>query len=216
QSIVDIAHKVGIESPIDPVPSMIYGVSDMRVYEMVSAFGTFANKGVNIQPIFVTRIEDKNGNLLSTFMPRLEEAINDQTAYLMLNAMKEATNSGTAIRLRTYFQFEAEIASKTGTTQNHSDGWFMGIVPNLVTGIWVGAEDRSVHFDELSLGSGSNMALPIWGHYMSKVYADSILNITQKDTFEVPEYLGVEVDCDAYERNTYDTPVDYSPVEIGY
>jgi penicillin-binding protein 1A len=199
QPIANIAYKMGIKSYIDPVPPMIFGTSDMSVEEMVGAYATFANKGIHTTPLYVTRIEDKNGNLLATFQPERIESISEKTAYLMLNLMEGAINFGTAARLRYKYNFTAQIAGKTGTTQNHSDGWFMGITPKLVTGIWVGAEDRSVHFDYLAMGSGTNMALPIWAHYMEKVYADSLSGITQEDIFEEPADFDIILDCDKYE-----------------
>ena len=198
--IEDIVKKVGIESEIMPVPSIIFGVSDVSLYEMVGAFNTFSNKGVYIQPIFVTRIEDKNGNVLATFQPSQREALSEKTAYLMVNLLEGVVNGGTAYRLRTIYRFTAEIGGKTGTTQNQSDGWFMGITPKLTGGIWVGGEDRSVHFDELALGSGTNMALPIWAIYMNKVYNDSTLNITQEDRFEAPPNFNINLDCDVNEN----------------
>ncbi len=199
--IADIAYKMGIKSYIDPVPPMIYGTSDMSVEEMVGAYATFANKGIHTDPLYVTRIEDKNGNLLATFQPERVESISEQTAFLMLNLMEGVINFGTAVRLRYRYNFTAQIAGKTGTTQNHSDGWFIGITPKLISGIWVGAEDRAVHFDELAMGSGTNMALPIWAHYMEKVYADSSLGITQEDVFEEPPDFNIVIDCDKYETD---------------
>jgi penicillin-binding protein 1A len=184
--IADIAHKMGITSYIDPVPSMIYGTSDMSVAEMVSSYATFANKGMHTNPVYVTRIEDKNGNLLAEFQPERTEAINEQTAYLMLNLMEGVTNFGTAVRLRYRYNFTAEIAAKTGTTQNHSDGWMIGIAPKLVAGGWVGAEDRSVHFNNMTMGQGATMALPIYAEFMKRIYADKSLGITQQDVFEMP------------------------------
>jgi penicillin-binding protein 1A len=184
--IADIAHKMGITSYIDPVPSMIYGTSDMTVAEMVSSYATFANKGVHTQPVYITRIEDKNGNILAEFLPERFESINEQTAYLMLNLMEGVTNFGTAVRLRYKYGFTAQIAAKTGTTQNHSDGWMIGVAPKLVAGGWVGAEDRSVHFDRMDMGQGATMALPIYALFMQKVYADNSLGIAQTDVFEAP------------------------------
>ncbi len=186
QPIADIAHKMGITSYIDPVPSMIYGTSDMTVAEMVSAYATFANKGMHTNPLYVLKIEDKNGNVLTEFQPERTEAINEQTAYLMLNLMEGVTNFGTAVRLRYRYKFTAQIAAKTGTTQNHSDGWMIGITPKLVAGGWVGAEDRSVHFNSMSMGQGASMALPIYAEFMKRVYADKSLGITQEDVFEMP------------------------------
>jgi len=216
QPIADIAYKMGIESYIDPVPSMIYGTSDMSVAEMVGAYTTFANKGVHINPLYVTRIEDKFGNVLGTFLPETHEAISEETAFLMLSLMEGVTRFGTAARLRFKYQFTAELAGKTGTTNNNSDGWYMGIAPKLVTGIWVGAEDRGVHFDGTDMGSGTNMALPIWAEFMKKVYADStVLGLTEDDKFEKPEGFKISLDCnikanynDLEGEEDYDTPGD--------
>lgn len=193
--IADIAHKMGITSYIDPVPSMIFGTSDMSVAEMVSSYATFANKGMHTKPVYVTRIEDKNGNLLIEVQPERIEAINEQTAYLMLNLLEGVTNFGTAVRLRYRYNFTAQIAAKTGTTQNHSDGWMIGITPKLVAGTWVGAEDRSVHFDYLSMGQGATMALPIYAEFMKRVYADKSLGITQEDLFEIPPGMSPLLNC---------------------
>jgi penicillin-binding protein 1A len=195
QPIADIAYKMGIESYIDPVPSMIYGTSDMSVEEMVGAYATFANKGVHTKPLYIRRIEDKNGNVLARFEPVHREAISEKTAYLMLNLMEGAARFGTASRLRYRYNFTAQIAGKTGTTNNNSDGWFMGLTPELVSGAWVGAEDRSVHFKSTAMGSGSNMALPIWAEYMERVYADSSLGIFQSDSFAAPEQFSINLDC---------------------
>ncbi len=199
QSVVKIARKMGVTSFLDPVPAIVLGSSDISLYEMVGAMNTFANKGVHIKPIFITRIEDKNGNVIENFVPEQNEAMSEETAYLMLELMKGVVDYGTGIRLKLKYGFENPIAGKTGTTNNHSDGWFMGITPELTTGIWVGCEDRSAHFRSLSLGQGANMALPIWAIYMQKVYADSTINLSMDD-FEPPlEPLSVEIDCDKYE-----------------
>lgn len=195
QAIADIAYKMGIQSFIDPVPSMIYGPSDMSVEEMVGSYTTFANGGIHISPLYVTRIEDKYGNLLATFMPETWESISEETAYLMLNLMEGVKEYGTASRLRWTYNMTATIAAKTGTTNNNSDGWFMGITPKLVAGGWVGAEDRSVHFKSTTMGGGSNAVLPIWAEFMLQVYADSTLGITQEDEFIVPEGMSAKIDC---------------------
>ncbi|MBN2275628.1 MAG: transglycosylase domain-containing protein [Bacteroidales bacterium] len=202
--IADIAHKMGITSYIDPVPSMIYGTSDISVAEMVSSYATFANKGEHTKPVYVIRIEDKNGNVLTEFKPERVESINEKTAFLMLDLMQGVADFGTAIRLRYRYNFTAQIAAKTGTTQNHSDGWFIGITPKLVAGCWVGAEDRSVHFDEMSMGQGATMALPIWAIFMQKVYADTTLNISQEDTFEVPADMPSIQNCEEYAEKSTD------------
>ncbi len=207
--IADIAHKMGINSYIDPVNSIIYGPSDMRVSEMVGAYATMGNKGVHTKPLFVTRIEDKNGNVLATFIPERKESISEKTAYLMLNLMQGVTEYGTAARLRYKYEFTAEIAGKTGTTNKNSDGWFIGITPQLVTGIWVGAEDRSVHFRTTRMGSGTNMALPIWAEYMKKVYEDTELGITQEDTFDAPLGFDVNLNCKEELEENYNDGIDF-------
>ncbi len=193
--IAEIAHKMGITSYIDPVPSMIYGTSDMSVAEMVSSYATFANKGMHTNPVYIMSIADKNGNVLAEFQPERTEAISEQTAYLMLNLMEGVTNFGTAYRLRYRYHFTAPIAAKTGTTQNHSDGWMIGITPKLVAGGWVGAEDRSVHFDYMSMGQGATMALPIYALFMEKVYADKSLGISQTDDFQMPPGMAPIPNC---------------------
>jgi len=200
EAVVKIARNMGVKSFLDPVPSLVLGSSDLTLYEMVGAMNTFTNKGVYIEPIMITRIEDKSGNVLETFFPQQHEAMSEETAYLMLDLMKGVVNFGTGVRLRSKYQFENPIAGKTGTTNNHSDGWFMGLTPDLTTGVWVGCEDRAAHFRSLNLGQGANMALPIWALYMKKVYADSSLDIS-KDDFEAPlTPLSVEIDCDKYDR----------------
>ena len=194
QSVIKVARKMGIVSPIDPVPSICLGTCDLSLYEMVGAMNTFANKGVYIQPIFVTRIEDKNGNILRGFVPRQEEAMSAETAYQMITLMKGVVESGTGIRLRYRYKLMNPIAGKTGTTQNNSDGWFMGLTPDLVTGVWVGAEDRSVHFRSTNLGQGANMALPIWALYMQRIYSDPDIRLTKAD-FEKPHNFNFNFDC---------------------
>jgi penicillin-binding protein 1A len=200
QAVVKIARNMGVTSFLDPVPSLVLGSSDLSLYEMVGAMNTFVNKGVYIEPIMITRIEDKSGNVLETFIPKQHEAMSEETAYLMIDLMKGVVDFGTGVRLRGKYQLEYPIAGKTGTTNNHSDGWFMGLTPDLVSGVWVGCEDRSAHFRSLNLGQGANMALPIWAIYMKKVYSDASLNISKGD-FEAPlEPLSVEIECDKYER----------------
>ena len=174
---------------------------------MVGAYGTFVNQGIHIKPLLVSRIEDKYGNVLANFIPNTHEAINEQTAFLMLTLMKGVTEFGTATRIRyAPYEFTAELAGKTGTTNDHADGWFMGVAPKLVTGIWVGAEERSVHFNSLSKGSGSNMALPIFGHFMLDVYSDSTLGITQGDEFVKPLGIELNIDCNKQEQENRQDP----------
>lgn len=200
QAVVKIAQNMGVKSYMDPVPSLVLGSSDLTLYEMVGAMNTFPNKGVYIEPIFITRIEDKSGNVIESFIPEQHEAMSEETAYLMLDLLKGVVESGTGMRLRGKYKFDNPVAGKTGTTNNHSDGWFMGIVPQLTTGVWVGCEDRAAHFRSLNLGQGANMALPIWALYMRKVLDDRSLGFTMGD-FEKPIFpLTVETDCDKYEK----------------
>lgn len=200
QDVIRIARKMGVTSDIPPVYSIALGSADLTLYEMTGAMSTFANKGVYIEPIFITRIEDKNGNILESFVPKQQEAISEETAYMMIQLMKGVVEIGTGIRLRFKYGYDNPIAGKTGTSQNQSDGWFMGITPDLVSGIWVGCEDRSAHFRTLELGQGANVALPIWAIYMKKVYADLSLSITKRD-FDLPSKpVNIEFDCDKYKE----------------
>ncbi len=201
QAVVDMIKKMGVKSKVDPVPSVIYGTSDIRLSEMVGAFNTFPGKGIFVEPIYITRIEDRMGTEIGSFQPVKTESISEKTAYLMTQLLGNVVNRGTAGRLRWVFNLTAEMGGKTGTTQNQSDGWYMGITPKLTAGVWVGAEDRSVHFDYLGKGSGSYMALPIYGYFMQKVYADSTLNISQEDHFEKPEGFNMVLDCPDVEKN---------------
>ena len=196
QPLVDFIHSMGIKSHMDPVPALCLGVPDFDLYELTSAYCNFANKGVHIEPVIVTRIEDRYGNVISVFHPKKKEAINEITAYMMLNMLEAVVDHGTGIRIRVKYRFTCEMGGKTGTTQNHSDGWFMGVTPNLVTGIWAGGEDRDIHFDNISLGQGANMALPTFAIYMQKVYADENTGITPEDAFDRPVNFNINMDCD--------------------
>jgi len=200
QAVVQIARKMGVTSPIDEVPAICLGATDLTVYEMTGANSTYVNKGVYVEPIFVTRIEDKNGNIIETFIPKTQEAMNEETAYLMIELMKGVVESGTSVRLRYKYGLQNPIAGKTGTTQNNSDGWFIGLTPELVTGVWVGGEDRSIHFRTITFGQGAHMALPIWAIYMKKIYADKKLKITQGDFEKPTNELKVETDCNKFEQ----------------
>ena len=204
EPVVALAHEMGIKSYIPAVPSICLGVADLSLYEMVGAYGVFANKGVWSQPIFVTRIEDKYGNVISTFTPKKNDAISDKTAFLMLNMLENVVNHGTSMRLRFRYGFRNMIAAKTGTTNNNSDGWFIGIVPHLVTGVWTGGEDRSIRFRGIRQGQGATMALPTWAYYMQRVYADkSNLGYKAEDVFEKPEGFQMPpVWCNDKEDNT--------------
>lgn len=196
QALADMCHRMGIHSYLDPVYPLCLGSADVSPFEMVGAFATFANKGVHIEPFFVTKIEDSKGNIISTFVPESREAISSETAYLMLNLMQGVVNHGTARRLRTLYIPEGQIAGKTGTSNSQSDGWFMGTAPKLAGGVWVGGEDRSIHFSSLALGGGSNMALPVWGIFMQKVINDSRLNVSKNDVFEKPVNITSDFNCD--------------------
>jgi penicillin-binding protein 1A len=202
QPIVNIMKKMGIKSKIDPVPSLILGTSDITLYEMTAAYCTFANKGVYTQPLIVSRIEDRYGNVLATFRSDREEAISEETAYLMLNLLEGVVQGGTAGRLRFRYNLYNELGGKTGTTDNQSDGWFIGLAPALVSGGWVGGEVRSIHFGGIAMGQGATMALPIFGLYMQKVYADSVKLGIGKERFQHPLHkLTVETDCNKYDKS---------------
>ncbi|MGM9753498.1 MAG: transglycosylase domain-containing protein [Candidatus Cryptobacteroides sp.] len=187
--------KMGVKSHLDEVYSLCVGPCDLTLCEMVAAFNTFPSQGVHSTPLFVTRIEDSNGNVLATFGNRRTEAISEQTAYLMVNLMEGVIDQGTGRRLRNTYRLKGEIAGKTGTTNDNSDGWFIGYTPKLTAGAWVGGEDRMVHFKELAQGSGSNMALPIWGIFMKKCLADPTLDISETDVFEAPAGMTIDLSC---------------------
>ena len=200
-AMAEMMRKMGIGSYIEEVPSLCVGPADLSLYEMVAAYNTFPSQGVYISPIFVTRIEDNMGNVLADFTTRKREAISEHTAYLMANLMQGVVNSGTAIRLRFKYGLKGEIAGKTGTTNDQSDGWFIGYTPSITAGAWVGAEDRQVHFESLSLGGGSNMALPIWGIWMKKVLADKTLDISESDRFIAPPGMHLNLNCDGSDND---------------
>jgi len=195
-AMTDMMRKMGIGSFIDETYSLCVGSADLNVYEMVAAYNTFPSKGVFVSPMFVTRIEDSMGNVLGEFGNTKREAISSYTAYLMANLMQGVVNSGTGIRLRAKYGLKGEIAGKTGTTNDQSDGWFIGYTPSLTAGVWVGAEDRQVHFESLSLGGGSNMALPIWGLFMKKVVEDGTLGVYETDRFVAPPGITLDLACD--------------------
>ena len=196
KAVVEMAHKMGITSYIPAVYSIALGSCDISLYEMVGAMSTYANKGVFIEPQFLTRIEDKNGNVLQTFSTKSQEVISEETAYLMIRLMQGVVDGGTGVRLRYKYGLDNPIAGKTGTTQNQSDGWFMGITPDLVAGVWVGCEDRAAHFRSITLGQGANMALPIWGLFMQRVYADAGLHFSKRDFDPPSKPISVDLNCD--------------------
>lgn len=194
QTLVDLLHKVGMKRNIDAVPSLCLGTTELSLNELVGAYTAFANKGVYTQPIFVTKIEDKNGNQLSAFSPQQVEAINEQTAYLMLQMLIGVVRNGTASRIPSTYNLRNEIGGKTGTTQKQSDGWFVGVTPDLVAGAWVGGDEQLIHFDRLTEGQGSHVALPIFGIFMQKVYADKRINLNA-GPFERPAGFSANFDC---------------------
>jgi penicillin-binding protein 1A len=209
--VINLARKMGITSYLPAVPSIALGTPDISLLEMVGAYSTFANKGIYVKPIMISLIEDKNGTVLFEVVPETRDVLSQESAYVTIDLLKGVTEAGSGIRLRHQgadehnyayknvvtgypYQFENPIAGKTGTTQNQSDGWFMGMVPNLVTGVWVGGEDRAVHFKDIAFGQGATMALPIWAMYMRDAYAIPELGISMED-FEAPEILTIPIDC---------------------
>lgn len=231
-SVVSIAKSMGLNKNIPEVPSIALGTHDFSVYEMVGAYGTFANQGVYVKPVMVTRIEDKNGTVLYEYTPETKDVLSKDVAYAMVNLMEGVTQYGSGGRLRHSFAKEQTvykeiitgypyeltnpIAGKTGTTQNQSDGWFMGMVPNLVTGVWVGGDDRAIHFSSLTYGQGASMALPIWALYMKKNYANEELGVS-KEAFEEPEEMSINVDCSKQaqeEQDDLDTEDDLDDIDF--
>lgn len=186
-TFVRLLHSFGLKNEMDPVVSICLGTPDVSVGEMVSAYTTFANKGIRVEPLYVTRIEDMSGNTIVNFNPQMSEVLTEDASYKMLHMLKNVIDGGTGSRVRFRYGIKAPMGGKTGTTQNNSDGWFMGFTPSLVSGVWVGGEDRSIHFDRMSEGQGASMALPIYGLYMQKVYADKTLGYSQEEDFEIPE-----------------------------
>ncbi|QCR25164.1 transglycosylase [Pontibacter sp. SGAir0037] len=200
EAMAETAKRMGISTPLDATPSLALGVSDVTLYDMVGAYGTFVNSGTWTQPTYITRIEDKHGNVLAEFVPKKVDALSEETAYMMVHMLKAAAEpGGTAYYgLRHRNGLKNEIGGKTGTTQNQSDAWFMGITPNLVCGTWVGGEDRSIHFRSIALGQGNKLAMPVYGRFMQKVYADKSLDVS-KEPFPKPSTpLSVELDCSKY------------------
>ena len=200
-AVADLMRRMGVRSFIDPVPSIFLGTSDVKLEEMVGAYGTFANKGVYTRPMYVTRIEDKNGNVISKFTPKIEEVLSEEQAFLMLYLLQGVVRSGTGQNLRREpYNLQNQIGGKTGTTQNHSNGWFMGVTPNLVGGVWSGWEDQAIHFETIGEGSGAKMALPIFAIFLKKIYSDPQLGIMEADEFERPSDFNWELDCDKVKK----------------
>ena len=223
QPVIDLAKSLGIEQDILPVPSIALGTPDLSVYEMVAAYSSFANQGVYTKPVMITHIEDKNGTILYQITPETKDVLSQEAAYVTIKLLEGVTQGGSGTRLRhtagldqlVYqeiitgypYEFNNPIAGKTGTTQNQSDGWFMGMVPNLVTGVWVGAEDRAAHFESITYGQGAAMALPIWALYMKSCYDNEDLGVST-EAFEKPENLSIAVDCDEYNAKKKTTVIE--------
>ena len=211
-NVARLANSAGISTEIQANPSIALGAIDLSLLEMVSAYSTFANKGLRVSPMMLMRIEDKNGTVLENFVPETKEVLSEESAYVILNLMEGVTQGGSGTRLRTTwprpkyitgypYKFTNPIAGKTGTTQNQSDGWFMGVVPNLATGVWTGGEDRAVRFAGIKKGQGASMSLPTWAIFMRKCYEDKTLNISSKP-FEKPNDLSIEIDCSKVQEAT--------------
>jgi penicillin-binding protein 1A len=209
KTVARLAKRAGIDSYIPPYPSIALGTVDASLYEMVGAYSMFANKGLRVSQMMLLRVEDRNGTVLQSFVPKTEQVLSEESAYVVVDLLKGVTEAGSGVRLRGQwgkypddistgypYQFENPIMGKTGTTQNQSDGWFMGVVPNLATGIWTGADDRATHFEKITQGQGATMSLPTWALYMRKCYADSTLTVSQ-DMFERPEVVTIQLDCEA-------------------
>ena len=211
QNVIQLAKSAGITNNIPTGPSIALGSVELTLYEMVAAYAMFANKGLRVSPMIVTRIEDKNGTILKQFLPETKEVLSEESAYVVIDLLKGVTTGGSGIRLRTKgprpgyvtgypYGFDNSIAGKTGTTQNHTDGWFMGVVPNLATGVWTGGEDNAIHFEGIGKGQGASMSLPSWAIFMRKCYEDPTLNISKED-FEKPENgVSIRLNCDGKEE----------------
>ena len=228
--VVKLVKKLGITAEIPELPSIALGSADITLFEMVGAYGTFVNEGVYVKPVMVTRIEDKNGKVLFEYTPETHDVLSAEVAHAIVNLLEGVTQSGSGVRLRTKgadsysavyknvvtgypYAFTNPIAGKTGTTQNQSDGWFMGMVPNLVTGVWVGGEDRAVHFKGITYGQGATMALPIWGYYMKLCYADSELDVS-KGNFPKPEGDSIQFDCNEAQTESAQNNSDLQGIDF--
>ncbi|MES2680407.1 MAG: transglycosylase domain-containing protein [Bacteroidota bacterium] len=214
EAVVNLARRMGVTAPLEAVPSICLGTPDISVFEMTGANSTYVNKGTYIQPTFITRIEDKNGKVLEEIIPHTDEVFNEEKAYVMIQLMRGVCDYGTGTRLRFKHNLRNQIAGKTGTTQNNSDGWFIGLTPDLVAGVWVGGEDRSVHFNSMEHGQGASMALPIWGKFFRKVYDDKYLKLNKAD-FPRPKNLDTkfEMDCSKYDGLQTDIDMGENPFD---
>ena len=195
RKVISLARKMGISSYLPAVPSLCLGTAEVSLFEMTGAYSTFANEGIYIEPHFVSRIEDRNGVVLEQFTSPPKEVLSEEKNYIMIKLLEGVINNGSGARLNWKYGFKNQIAGKTGTTQNHSDGWFIGFVPDLVTGVWTGADNRAVRFRDLYLGQGAEMALPIWGNYMKQIYSNSNIDVSNRD-FTYPESgVSVPLEC---------------------
>jgi penicillin-binding protein 1A len=185
-TLVRLLHSFGMTGNIDPVISLSLGTPDISVSEMVGGYSTFANGGIRVEPLYVTHIEDSFGNIVATFNPQMHEVLPEDATYKMLYMLRSVMDGGTGSRVRFRYNLRAPMGGKTGTTQNNSDGWFMAFTPSLVSGCWVGGEDRSIHFDRMTEGQGASMALPIYALFMQKVYSDPTLGYSEAETFDIP------------------------------
>ena len=211
-TFVRLLLSFGLKNEMDPVVSICLGTPDVSVGEMVSGYTTFANKGIRVEPLYVTRIEDPYGNTIANFNSQMSEVLTEDASYKMLHMLKNVIDGGTGGRIRARYGIKAPMGGKTGTTQNNSDGWFMGFTPSLVSGVWVGGEDRSIHFDRMSEGQGASMALPIYGLYMQIVYADKSFGYSQLDDFDIPEQY--QNPCKmATEEERKQTPADVGGID---
>ncbi|MEZ4947095.1 MAG: transglycosylase domain-containing protein [Cyclobacteriaceae bacterium] len=216
ENVVEFAHRVGINSKLDPVPSLCLGTSDVSLFEMVGAYSTFVNGGIYTEPFFITRIEDKHGNVIENFVPKTRQAINEQTAYKMIYMLMGGVEErgGSSVSISPELKIDNEIGGKTGTTNNASDGWYMGITHDLVTGVWVGGDERSIHFPSWLFGQGARTARPIWDKYMMKAYADPESGIT-KGQFKRPSSgLDITLDCLKVSQNPDSVEVEIQPWNI--
>ena len=186
-AFVTLLKEFGIKNPlIHPSMALCLGPCDISVAEMVSAYSAFVNHGIRCAPTFVTRIEDNEGNVIANFSPRMNEVISEESANRMLFMLRAVIDEGTGGRIRYKYNIKGEVGGKTGTTNNNSDAWFIGFTPSLVSGVWVGGDDRDIHFDSMRMGQGATMALPIWAYYMRRVFADQSLGYSEEDRFDMP------------------------------
>lgn len=210
QAVVEFANRLGIASKLDAVPSLCLGTTDLSVFEMTKAYSTIANYGKKIDPLIITRIEDRNGKVIEEFVPEEEMVLEQKKAFTIIELLKRVVDQGTGVRLRYKYKFQNEIGGKTGTTQNHADGWFMGITPYLVTGVWTGWADRRMHFKSIKDGQGANMALPIFALYMDAVYKDERIGLPQ-DGFIEPLGYSVDMSCPDIVSSPQKSQDDTSP-----